>query len=189
MEIMIKNENYRAEVEKLWKNDTRMVNWTMKNVSAVVELSNGGFHEIWKPSIKTRFCFGYDANYSADDIERARAAAKRAYEDTEKFKNENLRSLRGKLAELKSDAIPIVYQNYNFTGFCKTKIYGVKLMSHAEYFDATKHGAEFSILPDEDREKLIKAYENEILKFEKRLNVYLKKYGLTKINVWTFMED
>lgn len=36
---------------------------------------------------------------------------------------------------------------------------------------------------------LIKGYEVVKEQFIKRLNTYLKRYGLTKLNVWTYLSD
>ena len=36
---------------------------------------------------------------------------------------------------------------------------------------------------------LIETAQNERRKFEKRLGIYLKRYGLSKLNVWTYYRD
>jgi hypothetical protein len=44
-------------------------------------------------------------------------------------------------------------------------------------------------LNDEDIEKIKEALEEEKTKFKKRLETYLKKYGTSKLKVWSYWRD
>ena len=44
-------------------------------------------------------------------------------------------------------------------------------------------------LTREEIYSLIKGYEEVRQMFTKRLKTYLKKYGLSKLNVWTYLRD
>ena len=53
------------------------------------------------------------------------------------------------------------------------------------YFAKTK----IRDLTPKDKEQILASLEIEKAKFTKRLNTYLKKYGLSKINTWTYLVD
>ena len=41
----------------------------------------------------------------------------------------------------------------------------------------------------DDLKNILSVYEHEKAKFEKRLNTYLKKYGLSKLKTWSYLID
>ena len=41
----------------------------------------------------------------------------------------------------------------------------------------------------DDLKNILSVYEYEKAKFEKRLNAYLKKYGLSKLKTWSYLVD
>ena len=48
---------------------------------------------------------------------------------------------------------------------------------------------EFSLIGSEDVEKIIIAYEDVRSRFAKRLDTYLKRYGLSKVRSWSYWLD
>lgn len=136
------------------------------------------------PTIKKDFCFGYRTDYSGhecSDAERTRSAAARS---TEFFMNENLRGLRDTLNILKGSDKLFWRHQYNNT--CPMCDYVTEEYIRRFPFDIEGIDREMSA---EERDILVKAVENEIEKFTKRLNTYLKRYGLSKLHTWTFWLD
>ena len=52
-------QKLRTEFAKIDGKDTKFTDWRIKQIQRVVELPDGTFHIIEKPTIKTHFCFGY----------------------------------------------------------------------------------------------------------------------------------
>lgn len=81
---------------------------------------------------------------------------------------------------------------------CKT-MEEAKLFSYVplnEYQDTERRGELFwygkretYFLNDSENERLNNAIDKANAKFEKRLQTYLKKYGLSKVNTWTYWEN
>lgn len=47
----------------------------------------------------------------------------------------------------------------------------------------------WEVISEKDRAGLVDAYKKVLADFEKRLQTYLKRYGLTKLNTWTYLSD
>ena len=47
----------------------------------------------------------------------------------------------------------------------------------------------YSEMSEEDKKLVIAMYEEEKEKMSKRIDTYLKRYGLSKLNVWTYWVD
>ena len=48
---------------------------------------------------------------------------------------------------------------------------------------------DLEMLTKEERQELVKGYEEVRKAFIKRLNTYLKRYGLSKVRTWTYLSD
>lgn len=57
------------------------------------------------------------------------------------------------------------------------------------YYGDGKNNREDVEMTSEQRDTIIKAYEWARIEFEKRLNTYLKKYGVSKLHTWTYWRD
>ena len=55
--------------------------------------------------------------------------------------------------------------------------------------EITINGRKAYILTDEERAELIREYKKAMQAHEKRVNAYLKRYGISKIKVWTYWID
>lgn len=51
-------EEYRAELAKVWKHSTKMIDFCEKEADEIVKI-NGYLVPMEKPRIETSFCFGY----------------------------------------------------------------------------------------------------------------------------------
>ena len=164
---------------EVWK-DQKMVDYCVKKTARIVELSDGALICIEKPTIKTRFCFGYHANgYCTEEISTADAAAAHAAKSQEYFKTENLKTVDDMLKALENSEAGIRPQ---YTGSPE----GTKIseLVFPEPWGPLPPG--YRRLLSEDREKLREAYRTERGVFAARLDAYLRRYGLSKVETWTY---
>lgn len=171
-------EMYRYILERdCWK-DKSMVDYCMKECSQVVVLSNGEFTVLNKPAIDTKFCFGY--GYYNNDYEEAAAMARHASTNESYFINENLKQITGHIEDLENYDIYFSNRYYNQPeGSPYVTIRKIK-----KYDDANTDNMRKAT--PEEIEILKQAYNEELEKFKKRLNIYLKRYGLSKVRTWTY---
>lgn len=146
-------------------------------VTWLVKLTDGTIHAIEKPTIETRFCFG-ESGYDFDE-KVAEAAEARTNEDL--FRNRNLRDLDEKIKTLKDGPED---------GYCVwlTVWNGVSDLHIGRWWnkEAAYNPIEIS---DEDRKRLLEGYEIVRESFAKRIDAYLKRYGLSKVHAWTYWVD
>lgn len=176
-------ELFLDEVKKAWDSDY-MQDFLIKKIQEVVTLSDGKIITIDKPKIETSFCFGYGwcGRSDEEDEERADNMAVKANSDINYFIDKNLKELKRQLEILKSEK-PIVV-GYSYGVKCKLCYWSIRDRS-TDLIDKEI----FVLENQEDRNRLIAGYENVIASFTKRLNTYLKKYGLTKVRSWSFLRD
>lgn len=192
---------YTAELEKAWSSE-KMIKFCSKECDEVIEY-NGLLFSIDKPKIQKDFCFGYGfcgGISDEEDEQRANAAARRAQESTEYFINENLKpidewleTLNNILEEMGHNwaegskpryMIATGPQYHGQKPDCKLRGYTVE--------DTAKPRSYYSYELCNDEEfikKLINGYEEVKQRFVKRLNSYLKRYGLSKVNSWSYLVD
>lgn len=167
---------------EVWK-DQKMVDYCVKKTARIVELSDGALICIEKPTIKTRFCFGYHANgYCTEEISTAEAAAAHAAKSQEYFKTKNLKSMDAMLKALENSEAGIRPQ---YTGTAEST--RICELVFPEPWEPASPG--YRRLLSEDREKLREAYRTERGVFAARLDAYLRRYGLSKVHTWTYWAD
>lgn len=164
---------------EVWK-DQKMVDYCVKKTARIVELSDGALICIEKPAIKTRFCFGYHANvHYTEEISTAEEAAAHAAKSQEYFITKNLESMDAMLKALENSETGI---RPRYSGTAEsTKICALVF---PEPWEPVPTG--YRRLLPEDREKLREAYRTERGEFAARLDAYLKRYGLSKVETWTY---
>lgn len=164
---------------EVWK-DQKMVDYCVKKTARIVELSDGALICIEKPVINTRFCFGYHANvHYTEEISTAEEAAAHAAKSQEYFKTKNLESMDAMLKALENSETGIRPQYTSSpegTQICT--------LVFPEPWKPLPPG--YRRLLPEDREKLREAYRTERGEFAARLDAYLKRYGLSKVETWTY---
>ena len=164
---------------EVWKNQ-EMVDYCVKKTARIVELSDGALICIEKPVINTRFCFGYHANvHYTEEISTAAVAAAHAAKSQEYFKNENLKSMDAMLKALENSEAGIRPQ---YTGTAEST--RICELVFPEPWKPASPG--YRRLLPEDREKIREAYRTERAVFAARLDAYLKRYGLSKVETWTY---
>lgn len=153
---------------------------------------NGLWITLDNPRIKTQFCFADDYDTPEDQISLDQC--RRARTDIEYFKSENLKQVDEWIETLENDRyiftlqshyndgrlMSIIPCNFNGTRDNPKVVWGYcdnKLIQGEDYK---------RLMTEEERQKVLSAYKQIREDFEKRLNIYLKRYGLSKINTWTY---
>lgn len=189
---------YTEELKKAWDSE-KMVDYCAKKTAYIIEY-NGGLFGIDKPSIQKDFCFGYGmyARATDEEITAAENMSERARTNEQYFIDENLRDINRWISQLENIAAdmrlnraegshPIymleTYEHYyNQSKDCKLRNYSVVNTFTDRYNGIICKDVKFI-------ELLIEGYKQVKADFIKRLNSYLKRYGLSKINTWTYLVD
>ena len=178
-------ELYKQEMTAYWKNK-KMIDYCIGKCAYLVELDNGDFYEIEKPNIKKDFCFGYGycGVSSEEEYNGAAASAANARTNVNYFMNKNLEQIDGVVDEIVSGNHTI-YKHNKYCGASPDA--KLKSLVYVDYWQTVP--ADCIKLSDREKAAIIAGYEEVKKAFIKRLNTYLKRYGLTKINSWTYLSD
>lgn len=183
---------------EVWKDSEKMQNYSKKECEYVVELSNGNIISIGKPHIKKNFCFGMGmyATYTQEEFEKAEKLADEARNNVDYFITENMKQVTETIDCL-IEALEGKMEVYTFINYSNQPensdlmTYNIVKIGDNPEFSPYKweHLKSVRKLENNDILKIIDGLEEVSKKFMKRLNVYLKKYGLDKLNVWTYCRD
>lgn len=171
---------------EVWKNDQKMVDFCVKKTAHFVELTTGQIVAIEKPSIEKNFCFGYRSTYDMEEYEEANRAANYAAKSADYFKSENLRQidsiidqLNGKDWAIEYRIIPAYYRQP-----------GESILANVRgYYWHDEYGRKYPKLEGEDLARILDGYQIVRKSFEKRLDAYLKRYGMSKVNTWSYWTE
>lgn len=179
-------EQYRQHLAaNVWPKDPKMVDFCLKDCAHIVELHNG-ILTISKPRIEKDFCFGYsDSAVSTADYDRANAMVDHALNSREYFMRENLRNLNSILDSLR-DVRCKAYTQARHSLTVQNAPF-LRQLVFREPWQTPYEGLEE--ITAEDRTALVDGYEQVKAAFVKRLETYLKRYGLSKVNAWSFWQD
>lgn len=181
------NEYVDLISKEVWKNDPKMVDYVRKNIGYMVQLTNGDYIEIEKPRIEKNFCFGYmHDNESYNEAEKMSAYAKQS---VDYFMEQNLSDLYKMVDLLKTEDVYTYLHYYNCPADSKIKGFRVFRYYADYYYLSDTEKAKYTKLDDADKQLIIDGYNQVIKDFEKRLERYLKKYGLSKIHTWTYWSE
>lgn len=181
-----KKEYIDIIMKDLWERHPSMRKHYEKKLFDVCILSDGSMLEIDKSDIETRFCFGYGQNgYStAEDRREANRMEEYAMTNQDYFINENLKGIDKQIKHFEEEhdfrIVPHYYKQRDnrLKEIVTYKPFGFG----AEYADAPK-------VSKEDITLYVQALKAERENFVKRLNAYLKRYGLSKLHTWTYLSD
>lgn len=198
----LKQEWIERQIEKS-KNPEKWAKFYKNHYSDVIKIDKY-LLPIEKSTIKRTFCYGcgmYDTA-TEEEMENAHRQCDRAKSDTNYFITENLTDINMSINKLKYFLIadhkekeqfrlknnlpyyiqftkPFIVRNSElFEGF-----YSFFKEEEESYYKDKKE------LTVEEIQLIINALEEEKTRFTKRLNTYLKKYGLSKIDTWTYIRD
>ena len=192
-------EKYMTIIKKeVWPTSERMQEYARKECEYVVEFSNGNIIDIEKPTIQKNFCFGFGmyATYTDEELQRAEGMADKAKTDVNYFISENMKPILEKIEALKKclEGKKECYTYIHYSGQPATS----DLMTYTTTYvqdnpewnpGRWKNLESLKKLSSDDIQLIIDGLEEVANKFLKRLNTYLKKYGLEKLNVWTYCRD
>ena len=175
-------DQYKEYVLKV-EHSPSIQKYCIQNCGYLVELSNGKIVVLDKPQIETRFCFGYGwcGSDRENDEDRADALYQKATTDPNFFLKENMVRINDEIFRL-VDAAHHPDNRCTIRKSDKPFVrYGIR-----SWIDLTD---EFEVLREDDINKIIAGLEEVKKAFDKRLHTYLKRYGLSKINAWTYLRD
>ena len=173
----IKDE-LRAEYYKSYGYDDEVVEYYVKGVSGVWR-TRGRIVTFEKPHIQTEFWFGE----SGHDYEEVLDRCRRLSEDERYFVEENLRNSPAgwQLRQIGNGCLPNVPLLRENDGNSLAKVIW-------EPWDSVEPDDPSRLTEQEVRE-LELALEDEQARFLKRLEAYLKRYGLSKCRFSTYWRD
>lgn len=192
----------RAEFAKAWKSE-KMISFCTDKTAAVAVLPSGEWVTVDKQTIETRFCFGEDGY----DYEEAAESAEVARTSESYFKRENMKHFSEWLFDInearnldRSRYALVIYVS-QYTGQsedCKLRSIGFKRMS--DILDDLGGSAFLADLPGKvikgyriatagDLDAIEAAYKEAATAHEKKVDAYLKRYGLSKVHAWTYWRN
>lgn len=166
----------------------------------IVKLKGDLYYHIETPSIRTSFCYAddYDDYSDYNDPNNSWNKCEKARTDQEYFKRKNLEAINEKIQMIEEQyKIFTLIKHYNDND----NIVSLNQVRWAGIFDnpvildyhslkELEAGTDYiRVLTPEDKETILTAYKQVKKDFEKRIETYLKKYGLSKINVWTYWQN
>lgn len=179
----LKEEYLAILAQDVWPGSHKMIEFERKQIARIVRLECGGLIALNKPRIETDFCFGYhDSATDTEDYDRANAMADHAASNETYFIERNMREIDDKIEDLKESGI---YSRAAYAGTEPgTK---VRTLEWPNRNRTVPPGAQ--LITEKDRAALIAAWQTVGEAFRRRLNAYLKRYGLSKIHSWSYWAD
>lgn len=196
----LKEKYMNVICKEVWVDDEGMQKYAKNECNYVVELASGDIISIDKPRIEKDFCFGMGmyGTYTDDECKRAENAAENARKNQQYFIDQNMRDLNSDIKVLNECLDRMngkecyVYIKYSGTSDdCILKEWKtVRLGENPDYMPFKWYGLrDVKKLDAADIQRIIDGLEEVKKSFAKRLNTYLKKYGLSKVNAWTYCVD
>ena len=187
-----------AKNEFLQVNNLDEKSYEAKNYEYALKFDNN-FLCFDKPRIKTSFCFGYGLNgvSTQEDYEGAREQEKNMETNKQAFINANLEGLDESIEDLQ-EFIDNFFDNkntcfssrYNKIFICKNSYEHKAYLTWSwDYENIINKEMIIKEATKEDLLLIIEVYKQQIENFKKRLNTYLKRYGLCKLRTWTYLVD
>lgn len=201
--ITLDKEMLKAEYRKAWDSE-KMVDYCVNDLANVAILPDGGIISIEKQSIKTSFCFG-ESGYDYEDAQKMAIHASKSFEY---FKEQNMKSFNEWIADLEEtlEENPkyfIVIRDIHYTGQeTDCRLRSLEWLKTWQVLDAFGGSAYLSELPGkriethkgriathEEIKIILEAYKQARTAHEKKVDTYLKKYGLSKVDTWTYWRE
>ncbi len=195
----------RTEYEKVWGNDSRMINYCVNKTAQIAILPNDDIIAIEKQHIKKNFCFGENGY----DYDEAAACAQRARTSADYFKRENMQGYVRQIEELNNvlnhdDRYWLLFgiSYHHQSEDCRLR--NMQFAKDWEIIDACGGSARLDELPgkeityrqqrcriatDEEIRIVLNAVQLAAKEHEKKVDAYLKRYGTSKVNAWTYWSE
>ena len=192
---------FRVWTDAGWSSP-HMADYCYNKAQEVVRLENGKIVPIEKEGIEKDFCFGYSDIYGPTQ-EEALEEARHARTSEDYFMAENMKKHRRLMEELDKhgkSTFAVLFPSYGKDN----KICGLGFRRVTEVLEAVGGSAfleelkgrelDFGgyagyVCTDEDVLRIEAALDRAAKAHEKKCRAYLKRYGLSKLNVWTYWRD
>lgn len=189
----------REEYGKCW-NSEKMVSYEVNLAAAMAELPDGGIVIAPKRNIEKHFCFG-ESGYDYDDALRM---AQHARTSEDYFRKENMRYYDEILSDLDDGNLVVVISGQYYCQPETCRLRGWQFAQLWEVLDAVGGSAHVEELPGKyiilreteyhiatpEEVSIIRDLYREAREIHrKKVETYLKKYGLTKVHSWTYWRD
>lgn len=135
-----------------------------------------------KPGMETRFCF----HDEGPDYEHYKELTSADDKMARYFKAKNLQKFDGKIKHIEkgeewSEDKRVWWYTSDDNSYCRYKLY-------LRFYDAGRD-EEGTLCTDEEKKLILKGLKFARECFEKRLDAYLKRYGVSKLHTWTYWAD
>ena len=192
------------EFSKVWSDD-HMTDYCTNKVATMAILPDGGIIAVEKQKINKDFCFG-ESGYDADDAE---AAAQHARESKSYFFQQNMKAFSQYINALEESKEEngncwLHIMDIHYTGQAKDcKIRAFQFARTTEVLEETGpsflnelfgkqvkiRGCNGHLATVEEIDAILEAYREAAKDHEKKVISYLKRYGTSKVNAWTYWRD
>lgn len=185
----------------------KMLDYHIKCYPLAVRLTDGRVIFCERVGLETSFCFGHGQNGITTEEESRSAfnSAGVARTNEDYFISENMEGIREKVAKAKGSYKVHGYKSdcvycYSYTvrqGRKEQHIFfsdsDIKELMTSPYgyghYLSQDQLESLKPIEGEDRQRVVKLYEAEEANRLRRVQNYLKRYGLSKLKVWTYLVD
>ena len=182
-------DQYKTLLADVWGNDNHMIDYCAKKAEVIYKTEEGFFLNIEKQDIEKDFCFGYSCSrYDTEDFDRANKMAHHARNSVDYFRVENLKPLNEKI-EFYSNPDNMLFFRNHYQSQKNNILKTVHCLQRWERLEDVYNNADFIPVSENDRKIIVDAYKKELELFTKRLETYIKRYGLSKVRSWSYWRD
>lgn len=195
----------KREFAKAW-HDSKMIDFCTNKVAACAVLPSGEIFTVEKQHIETRFCFG-ESGY---DYDEAASMAYHAKTSAEYFKRENMAYFKRWLDDLEdaknenSNCRLMIYPTQYSGQSEDCNLRGFGFVKTSDVIDACGGSCYLSELPGKELtvncracrvatsaeiDAITEAFKTAAAAHEKKVDNYLKRYGMSKVDTWTYWRD
>lgn len=183
-------EQLTAAFAHVWGKDKHMTDYCVKKVDTAVILSGGAIFVIEKREINTRFCFGF--SQGGADYDEAASMERHSANNVAYFQAKNTAASAKELERAKN--APYMYTYTHYLGDNVGAIVAVLMLDQTAEYCREHHPrrlppAELTPVNDADRAAIIAAFEEHHRKHCKKVETYLKRFGLSKVETWIYWAD
>lgn len=188
-------------------NGLKMLDYHIKRYPLAVRLTDGRVIFCERHGLETSFCFGHGQNgiTTEDESRRARENERHASSNEDYFISENMKGIRRMVVKAKG------FYKGDFEGYRDSKYcysYSVRpkegrkeqqiffsdynkenLASLERHYLHPDQFETLALIEGEDRQRIVALYEAEEANRFRRVQSYLKRYGLSKLKTWTYLVD
>ena len=174
--------------------DVKYFEFLKSCLSNDLELENGLVLQFEKPRIKTDFCYGYSLyGCNTESYDNATESVEHAKNDIVHFIDANIHESMIKYYYDKFKKAEQVFYSASKDGLLSLDQLSDqedKRDYQYEYGESPRYKEYINgELSKSDIQKILAVLAEELQKFVKRLNTYLKRYGLSKVHSWSYWRD